>query len=167
VIAALKQNNILPVLLSGDRNDIVADVAAACGIETARGQQTPQDKYEYLERLKADGHCILMVGDGLNDAAVLAAANVSVAPSTAIDIAQNTADIVFTGSALQPVLDVYDTAQKTGTLVRQNFALAILYNIIAVPVAFAGFVTPLIAALAMSGSSLVVIANSFRLRLRA
>ena len=107
-----------------------------------------------------------MVGDGLNDAPVLAGADISMSPSTASDLAQNAADIVFMGEGLKPLLISYETAKLSQKLVLQNFALSIGYNIFAIPLAMAGFVTPLIAALAMSGSSLVVIANSFRLRWR-
>ena len=105
-----------------------------------------------------------MVGDGLNDAPVLAGADVSMAPGTAVDMAQSAADIVFMGDKLSSVKDVRDVAVFAQKLVRQNFLLALLYNLIAVPLGFAGLVTPMIAALAMSGSSLIVIANSFRLK---
>lgn len=104
-----------------------------------------------------------MVGDGLNDAPVLAGADVSMSPSSAIDIAQNAADIVFTGEHLRPLVRACAVADFAQKLVRQNFRLSILYNIIAVPLAVTGQVTPLVAAIAMSLSSLLVILNSFRL----
>ena len=123
----------------------------------------PVEKYKILEDLKAQGKRVLMVGDGLNDAPVLAGADVSMSPATASDLAQNSADIVFMGEGLKPLSTSYDTAVLSQKLVRQNFALAVFYNLFAIPLAMAGYVTPLVAALAMSGSSLVVIANSFRL----
>jgi len=166
VIADLKSKSLAITLISGDLNAIVGDVAQALGIEKHYGAQTPKDKHEIMMRDKQDGHNILMVGDGLNDAPVLAAADISMAPGSAVDMAQNAADIVFMGDRLAPVADAYRIACKTQKLVKQNFALAIAYNCIAVPLAFAGLVTPMIAAIAMSGSSLVVIANSYRLKLR-
>ena len=103
--------------------------------------------------------------NAVNDAPVLAGADVSMAPGTAIDMAQNAADIVFMGDKLCPTYEAYNIAKKSQSLVKQNFTLAVLYNLIAIPLAFAGMVTPMVAALAMSGSSLLVIANSFRLKL--
>lgn len=166
VIATFKAQGVSPFLLSGDREAVAARVAREVGIEKYWGEKIPSEKYEILESLKKDGHSILMVGDGLNDAPVLASANVSMSPSTAIDMAQNAADIIFMGERLSPLVQSHKTAVQTQKLVKQNFALAVLYNIIAVPLAMAGLVTPFIAALAMSGSSLIVIANSFRLRWR-
>lgn len=151
-------------LLSGDRVDIVQKVAVQAGIPHIAGQKNPAEKYDYLSSLKQKGRHVLMVGDGLNDAPVLAGADVSMSPSTAIDMAQNAADMVFMGDKLFPVVTAYRVARLSQKLVKENFALAVLYNVIAVPMAMMGYVTPLIAALAMSGSSLVVIANSFRLR---
>lgn len=163
VIAALKARGMRVGLLSGDRAEAVKPVAATLGIDEYRAGLSPVEKYEYLEAVRAEGHKVLMAGDGLNDAPVLARADVSLSPGGAVDIAQNTADIVFMGDHLAPVLTAYRMAGRTQRLVKQNFALAVLYNIIAVPLAVGGLVTPLIAALAMSGSSLLVVTNSFRL----
>lgn len=164
VIADLQRAGLSVTLLSGDRQSVADAVARQVGIHTVLAAQNPVDKYAVLQGLKAQGRCVLMVGDGLNDAPVLTGADVSMAPGTAIDMAQNAADIVFMGEKLAPVTLTLRVARLAQHLVRQNFALAMLYNLIAVPLAFAGYVTPLVAALAMSGSSLVVIANAFRLR---
>ena len=104
-----------------------------------------------------------MVGDGLNDSPSLAAANVSASPASAADISQTVADVVFQGSRLAPVAAVIETARRARTVMRQNLALSIGYNVLMVPLAVAGLVTPWLAAAAMSSSSLLVMANSFRL----
>ena len=108
---------------------------------------------------------ILMVGDGLNDAPALNTANISMSPSTAVDITQNAADIVFQGNDLSVILTSWKISRFANILVKQNFLLTILYNLIAIPIAVMGYVTPLIAALSMSLSSLIVIGNSYRLNL--
>ena len=164
IVQALKQAGLDVILLSGDRMQAVSDAAAQAGIDKFVGECSPVGKHDYLRRLQSEGRKVLMAGDGLNDAAILSAADISMAPGTAIDLAQNTADIVFMGQNLSPVLNVYKVARKTQKLVRQNFLLAVFYNIIAVPLAFSGVVTPMIAAISMSGSSLVVILNSLRMR---
>lgn len=151
-------------LLSGDRPAIATRVAAVLGIDVCEGGMTPDRKYAVLEQCRAAGKKVLMIGDGLNDAPVLAGAHVSVSPASAADIARNAADIVFTGDRLDPVVRALRVARRSQGLVRQNFILATLYNIVAVPLAIIGMVTPLIAAIAMSSSSLIVIFNSFRLR---
>lgn len=163
VISHLQSSSIKTVLLSGDRQEVVKDVAATLGIKTWEGALSPVQKTDRIADLKASGAQVLMVGDGLNDAPSLAAATISMSPASAMDITQNTADIVFQGDKLSPVLTTLRTAQFSQILVKQNFALAILYNIIAIPMAVAGMVTPLIAAIAMSSSSLLVIANAMRL----
>ncbi len=164
VIACLVNAGLNPIMLSGDRMEVAKAISKECGIKEFYAEKTPTQKFEILENLKAKGHKVLMVGDGLNDAPVLAGADVSIAPGSAIDMAQNAADIVFMGDRLAPIYNAYKTAKLTQKLVKQNFAIAVIYNIIAVPLALAGLVTPMIAAIAMSGSSLIVIANSFRLR---
>lgn len=156
-----------PIILSGDNDHVVRSIAHELQITQLYAEQTPVDKSEVLEKYKKRGAKILMVGDGLNDAPVLAGADISMAPGTAIEAAQNAADIIFMGDKLLPVLDTFKFARKSQKLIKQNFALAIAYNCIAVPLAFAGLVTPMLAAIAMSGSSLLVITNSYRLRFKA
>jgi len=151
----------LPVrLISGDAQQPVAAVAAKVGITDARGKLLPEDKVADVQR----GHT-MMVGDGINDAPALRAAYVSMAPSTAADIGRSAADFVFTGGRLGAVPLVIGTARRAASIVNQNLVLAIGYNAVAVPLAITGHVTPLIAAVAMSSSSLIVVANALRLRL--
>jgi len=163
VVAALKARGLDIRLLSGDRRGAVAAVAERLGIADWRAEQTPADKTAALDELAGQGRRVLMVGDGLNDAPALAAASVSMSPSTAVDVSQTTADVVFQGRMLRPIVESVEVARRSGRLVKQNFAIALLYNLCAVPLAMAGLLTPLLAALAMSSSSLIVILNALRL----
>lgn len=162
-IAELAELGLPARILSGDRPGPVAAVAKALGI-SGKGGLNPADKLAAIKALAADGRKVLMVGDGLNDGPALAAGHVSMAPGSAADASQNAADAVFLGSSLAPVATAIRAARATQAVVRQNFALAIGYNVIAVPLAIAGLVTPLVAALAMSGSSIIVVANALRLK---
>ena len=162
-VAILRDAGLRPLLLSGDRPDAVAAVAAAVGIEDWRGGCLPQDKLAALDSLRDAGARVLMIGDGLNDAPALAAAHVSISPSGAADIAQVAADIVFQSRSLRPVAEALTVARRAQALVRQNIGLAVGYNLFAVPLAVAGLVTPMVAALCMSGSSIVVVLNAIRL----
>jgi Cu2+-exporting ATPase len=163
VVAELQRRGLKVELLSGDRAPTVAQVARDLGIADWQAEMAPGDKVARLEALTSDGRRVLMAGDGLNDAPALAAASVSVSPSSAVDISQTAADAVFQGEALRPVVELLEVAGRSDRLVKQNFALALVYNACAIPLAVAGFVTPLIAAVAMSGSSILVIGNSLRL----
>ncbi len=167
VIAALRARGIAVELLSGDRSGVVGQLAEDLGIEIWRGDCRPADKIARLEDLKAEGRRTAMIGDGLNDAPALATAFASLSPAEAADVSQIAADIVFQGERLSPVVEAIGTARRARGLVFQNFGLAMLYNLIAVPIAVAGFVTPLIAAAAMSGSSIIVTANAMRLNLKS
>ncbi|MBF0250424.1 MAG: cadmium-translocating P-type ATPase [Alphaproteobacteria bacterium] len=164
-VAALKKRGLRVALLSGDRAPAVEAAARAAGIDDWHAAMKPADKVEHLKTLAAQGFKVMMVGDGLNDAPALAAAHVSLSPSTAADVSQTTADMVFQGDKLQPVLEALDVARKADRLIKQNFALSFLYNAGTIPLALGGMVTPLIAAVAMSTSSIVVISNSLRLSL--
>ena len=153
---------ITGMIVSGDKPAAVATVARTLGL-TAVPDARPEDKLALIERLQGAGARLLMVGDGLNDGPALAAAHVSMAPSSASDVGQQAADLVFMGDSLLAIPRAIRAARATQAVVKQNFALAIGYNILAVPLAMAGLVTPLIAAAAMSISSLIVVANSLRL----
>ncbi len=150
-------------ICSGDRPAPVSTLASRLGITQWRAAQSPADKVAHLEMLRAQGRHVLMIGDGLNDAPALSAAHVSIAPANGAEISQNAADLVFQGDRLEPVELVLRIARQSDALMRQNLALALLYNLAAVPLAISGYVTPLIAALAMSSSSILVVANSLRL----
>lgn len=150
-------------VMSGDRADAVAAVAAQLGL-AGQGDMRPADKLARLEADVAAGRKPLMVGDGLNDGPALAAAHVSMAPGSASDVGQQAADIVFLGDSLLGIPRAVRASRAALRIVKENLGLAIGYNILAVPLAIAGQVTPLIAAVAMSTSSLIVVANSLRLR---
>lgn len=162
-VSALQAEGLPVSMLSGDNKERVGSVAGILGITDAHSGMTPDGKIGFLEEKRLAGQRLLMVGDGLNDAAALAAAHVSMAPSSASDAGRMASDFVFLREGLDAVPAARDIALRTARTVRQNFALAIIYNCIAIPLAIMGYATPLMAALAMSISSVIVIANSLRL----
>lgn len=163
VTGALRDKGYRLALLSGDRVASVRAVAQQTNIDDWRAEQRPDDKVRFLSELADQGRCTLMVGDGLNDAPALSTAHVSASPGEAADITRNAADMVFQGNKLSSLLEVISVTKNAGRLVRQNLFFAFLYNAVTIPLAVLGYVTPLIAAVAMSTSSLVVIVNALRL----
>ncbi|WP_373415059.1 cation-translocating P-type ATPase [Ensifer aridi] len=162
-IKAFDRLGISTGILSGDREPVVAALARKLEIANWRAELSPSGKVAALAAA-AGGHRVLMVGDGINDAPALRAAHVSMAPANAADVGRQAADFVFIHQPLSAVPFAIETARRAGRLIRQNFALAIGYNIIAVPIAMLGYATPLVAAVAMSTSSLVVVVNALRLK---
>ena len=165
-VAALAAQGLSPELLSGDRAPAVAAAAEGAGIARWTATADPAAKIARLAALKRDGRRPLMVGDGLNDAPALAAAHVSIAYASGSDVAQAAADVVVQTDRLSAVPDTVAVARRAQRLVRQNVAISLGYNLVAVPLAVAGFVTPLIAAVAMAASSLTVILNALRVERR-
>jgi len=165
-VERLRDMGLVVHVLSGDHAAAVAPIAATVGAGSWQAECTPVQKVVAVEALAASGRKVLMVGDGLNDSPSLAAASVSASPASAADISQTVADIVFQGNRLAPVAAVIGTARRARRVMRENLALSIGYNVLMVPLAVAGCVTPWLAAAAMSSSSLLVMANSFRLRAR-
>ena len=161
-IDALKARGFAIEILSGDRPEAVEKIAHALGVENWRGGLTPGEKVTRLDALRDDGRKTLMIGDGLNDAPALASAYVSISPIDATHITQAAADAVFLGERLGPIVVTIDLARRARMLMRQNLGLSVIYNLFAVPLAMAGWLTPLIAAAAMSGSSLLVTLNALR-----
>ena len=152
------------ILISGDTKGAVQALAENLGIESWIAEALPQEKAAHVQAFSDKGRNVLMVGDGLNDTAALAAAHVSISPASALDAARVASDIVLLGNDLSPIADACDTAVKATKRIRENFRIATVYNIVAVPLAVAGLATPLIAALAMSTSSITVSLNALRLR---
>jgi len=162
-IEALRAGGLRVAMLSGDAAPRVDRIATALGIGEAMNEASPAAKIAWLERRRGEGRRVLMVGDGLNDAPALAAAHVSMAPASASDAGRTAADFIILRDGLEAVPEAWQTARATARIVRQNFIAAFGYNIVTIPLAVAGLVTPLMAALAMSASSVVVIANALRL----
>ena len=151
------------LLLSGDSSPMVGEVARQLGIDEAHGGLTPADKLAYLQRLQKDGRRVLMLGDGVNDAPVLAAADISVAMGSATDLAKTSADAVLLSNRLDSLVQAFSVARRSRLIIIENLAWASLYNGLVLPFAAIGWVTPLWAALGMSVSSLLVVLNALRL----
>jgi P-type Cu2+ transporter len=164
-VSSLKHMGCAVEVLSGDHEDRVRELASALGLAHTAGV-SPREKTVRIAAMAASGHKVLMVGDGLNDAPALVAAHASMAPATAADVGRNAADFVFMRDSLMAVPEAIIIARRARRLVHENLTLAVIYNLVAVPIAALGLVTPLLAAVAMSLSSLLVVANAQRLLAR-
>jgi P-type Cu2+ transporter len=164
LVAALKAQGIELAILSGDATGPVSAMADRLGIATWEAGLRPEDKLARLDAMKAAGAKVLMVGDGLNDTAALAGAHVSISPASALDAARAASDVVLMGVTLAPVAEALTVARRAVGLMRSNIVISNLYNVVAVPIAVAGFATPLAAAIAMSASSVTVTLNALRIR---
>jgi Cu2+-exporting ATPase len=163
-VRELQRQGISIRILSGDREDYVASVAKRLGIDEFDAGQMPEQKLKVVEALQQAGHKVAMIGDGINDAPVLAAADLSISMSVGADLARASSDLIVNGQLLGPVSDALRITRKTMAIIRQNFTWAISYNTLAVPFAMAGLVPPWLAAIGMSLSSLIVVLNALRLR---
>lgn len=163
LIKGLQARKLEVILLSGDQDDAVRYVGEQLGIENTHAAMAPQDKLAYVKQLQQDGKVVAMVGDGVNDAPVLGAANVSVAMGGGTQVARASADMILLSEHLPHLLTGQAVAVKTGRVIRQNLAWAFVYNIVAIPLAALGYVTPWMAGIGMSASSLLVVLNALRL----
>ena len=164
LVRAWQDRGLSVHLVSGDDAQESQSVANKLGITNWRAQAKPADKIAYINALTKAGHHILMVGDGLNDTGALAAAHASVSPATAADASRAASDIVLLNDSLAPLIELPAVARAAKARIVENFTISTVYNVIAVPIALAGFATPLIASLAMSASSITVLLNALRLK---
>ena len=165
-VTSLRSRGITPWLVTGDGTQVAANVASAVGIDSAYvvSHATPETKLEIVQRLKSEGHTVLMIGDGINDAAALTAADLSMAMGTGTDTAINSADITLMQTGLNNVIEALKLSTKTIKIIRLNMGWALIYNVIGLPIAAAGLLTPLYAAAAMAASSVLVVTNSLRIK---
>lgn len=163
-IQRLQQQNIDVVIMSGDQQSVVDYIAKQLGIKKAFGGLSPRDKAEQIQKLKAQGHIVAMVGDGINDAPALAAANVSFAMKSGSDIAEQTASATLMQHSVNQLVDALFIARATLKNIKQNLFFALIYNILGIPLAAFGFLSPIIAGAAMALSSISVLMNALRLK---
>ena len=165
-VATLQGMGITPWLVTGDSSEVAASVATTVGIDVAHviSHALPETKLEIVERIKSEGHTVLMIGDGINDAAALTAADLSMAMGTGTDTAINSADITLMNTGLGSVISALKLSTKTLKIIRLNMGWAFIYNVVGLPIAAAGLLTPLYAAAAMAASSVLVVTNSLRIK---
>ena len=166
LIDYLKSQNIESVMLTGDNSFVASDVANKLGIENYRAALSPKDKADFVKEQKNNGKIVVMVGDGVNDSVALSFSDVAIAMGNSADISMMVSDVVLLSSKLKSLKDAFIISKKTYKHIKQNLGFSLVYNAVTIPLAMAGLVIPLFAALSMSLSSLVVVLNSLRIKVR-
>ncbi len=166
LITYLQNKNIEVVMLTGDNEQVASKIANELNIKKYFSSQTPISKANYIKELKKENKIVVMVGDGVNDSVALTSADVAVAMGSSADISLAVSDIVLLNSTLKSLQEAFIISNKTYKYIKQNLSLSIIYNMVTIPLAMAGFVIPLVAALSMSLSSLMVVLNSLRIKMK-
>jgi len=164
-ISHIRNMGIRVVMLTGDHEESAKRVAQAVGIDEVQAKLLPQEKAEIIDRFHEEGHIVVMAGDGINDTIALARSDIAIAMGNGADVAISVSDVVLMDEKPQSIYEAYRISRRTYRAVKENLGFSLAYNLIAVPLAMAGFVNPLVAALSMSLSSLVVVGNSMRIKL--
>ena len=166
LIEYLLSNKINVVMLTGDNQKVASKIAKALNIETYYSSQTPISKADFIKKLKVEDKTVIMVGDGVNDSIALSNSDVSIAMGTSADISMEVSDIVLLNSSLTSLKDAFEISSRTYKFIKQNLGISLIYNLITIPFAMFGYVIPLVAALSMSLSSLLVVLNSLRIKIK-
>jgi len=166
LIKYLQDKNIEVIMLTGDNQQVASKVSSSLNIKKYLSKQTPISKAEYIKKLKTDGKIVVMVGDGVNDSVALSNSDVAIAMGTSADISMEVSDIVLLNSSLPSLKDAFEISSRTYKFIKQNLAISLVYNLITIPFAMFGYVIPLVAALSMSLSSLIVVLNSLRIKIK-
>jgi Cu+-exporting ATPase len=166
LVENLQKKNINIVMLTGDNQNSAKKVANELGIDDFRSEQTPNDKADFIQTLHDKDKTVVMVGDGVNDILALAGADIGIVMGSGSDIAIDVGDVVLLDNSLSSLEDAFKISRTTYGLIKQNLGISLVYNAITIPLAMAGYVIPLVAAISMSVSSLLVVGNSMRIRLK-
>ena len=166
LISYLQKHNIEVTMLTGDNENVAFNIAKQLNIKNYFSSQTPVSKAEYIKKLKSEDKVVVMVGDGVNDSVALSNADVAVAMGNSADVSLAVSDIVLLNSSLKSLMDAFIISSRTYKFIKQNLYLSLIYNAVTIPLAMAGYVIPLIAALSMSLSSLMVVLNSLRIKMK-
>ncbi len=166
LIEYLLSNKINVVMLTGDNQKVASKIAKALNIETYYSSQTPISKADFIKKLKVEDKTVIMVGDGVNDSIALSNSDVAIAMGTSADISMEVSDIVLLNSSLTSLKDAFEISSRTYKFIKQNLGISLIYNLITIPFAMFGYVIPLVAALSMSLSSLLVVLNSLRIKIK-
>lgn len=166
LVKQLKQRGIETIMLTGDHEHSAREIANEVGIQKLFFEFSPEDKLRYIEELHEEGKVVVMVGDGVNDVLALAKADIGIVMGSGSDIAIDVGDVVLINNSLHSLLDAFKISKTTFALIKQNFAISLIYNAITIPLAMAGLIIPLVAAISMSLSSLLVVGNSMRIKMK-